>query len=115
MARLFKCYIQEDGWGTVYTSNTEYIWAENYEDARKHYCLIYGFRKNKKGLTVEEIEYRYSKAKILKVNRKVTKKQLPFLGGYEYEVERAVEIKTCGHCGKELNSKWCTYCNTESV
>ena len=115
MARLFKCYIQEDGWGTVYTSNTEYIWADNYEDARKHYCLMYSFRKNKKGLTVEEIEYRYRKAETYKVNRRVKERQIPFLGGYEYEVVKEVDVKLCGFCGKELTGKWCTCCDTESI
>ena len=115
MARLFKCYIAEDGWGCVYTNNVEYLWANDYEDARKHYCLMYAFRKNKKGLTIQEIEYRYCKAKKHKVTRRVTEKQCQYLGGYDYEVFKDVEVKLCGRCGKELKGKWCTCCDTESI
>ena len=51
----FKCYINVDGWGVCYSENVCYLWAKDAEEARDIYRKENGYRKNKKGLTIDRI------------------------------------------------------------
>ena len=52
---LYCCRIVEEGWGTEYTQEKDFIWAQDLEEARKLICKRWKIRKNKKGLKIEEV------------------------------------------------------------
>lgn len=117
MYNLFKCYIEESSWMICTSSCIEYIWAKTLDEAKVKYCALNNFRKNKKGLKIEQIEYKSFKPVIRKVNKRITEKQIPFLGGYKYEVETCKPIEFCGNCNNELSpyDKWCKKCDCEII
>ena len=53
---LYCCRIVEEGWGTEYTQEKDFIWAQDPEEARKLICKRWKIRKNKKGLRIEEVQ-----------------------------------------------------------
>jgi hypothetical protein len=114
--KFYKCYIAVDGWSNVYFENVEHIWANSPEEAKSEYIKMYGFRKNKKGLTIEEVPYRRVKRIKKMINQVVTHKQSAYLGGYEYGVNEDVAHYYCSNCGKEVhNNRYCNCCDAEMV
>lgn len=60
MAKLFKCYIEIEDWGTVSEDMVEFIFSDSQEEAKYQYITRNRFRRNKKGLTVTEIPIVYA-------------------------------------------------------
>ncbi len=113
---FYRCCIEVDGWGVVYFEDIEYIWAHDEAEAKAEYLRMTGFRKNKKGLSIQAVPYRRVKRVKKTINEVVTQKQTPYLGGYDYKVNKDVTHYYCGHCGKEVgNSRYCTCCDSELV
>lgn len=114
--QFYRCSIEVDGWGIVYSENVEYIWAHDALEAKTEYIRMTGFRKNKKGMTIKEVPYRRAKRVKKMINEIVTRKQIPYLGGYNYNVNERVTHYYCGHCGKEVRrNRYCTCCDSEMV
>ena len=101
---------------TVSCEDVDYIWAPSAQDAVEEYRKARGSRKNKKGLTVQEVEYRRVKRTKKTKNQLVTHKQIPYLGGYEYQSWDNVDHYYCSNCGKEVhNDRYCTGCDAELI
>lgn len=113
---FYKCYIAVDSWGMVDFENVDYIWAPSAEEAAMEYRKAHGYRKNKKGLTVQEVEYHRVKRTKKTKTEAVTHKQIPYLGGYEYQTLDKVDHYYCSNCGKEVhNNRYCTNCDAEMI
>ena len=112
---FYKCYVAVDGWGAVYTEDVSYIWATDEVDAKMQYCKQNGFRKNKKGLTIEQVEYKKSRRKKVTRNEVITEKVYEYwLGSYEQATYKDVDHYYCSNCGKEVHTdRYCTRCNSE--
>ena len=52
---LYCCKIVEQGWGTEYTMEKEFLWADDPQEARELICKQWQIRRNKKGLRIEEV------------------------------------------------------------
>lgn len=112
---FYKCYIAVDGWSTVYVDHVGYLWAPNETEAKLQYCKQQGFRKNKKGLTVEQIDYRRIARKARVVNELVTRSVYKYwLGHYDEQVYEDVTHYYCSNCGNEVHQdRYCKCCNSE--
>ena len=114
--KFYKCCITVESWMNVYDEDVDYIWAMSEIEAADEYRTIHGFRKNKKGLTVHEVEYHRAKRTTQRKKQLVTHKQIPYLGGYEYQSWDNVDHYYCSNCGKEVhNDRYCTGCNAELI
>ena len=72
--------------------------------------------KTKKGLTVECIPYHIATRKHRVVNQVVKEKQIPYLGGYEYECYKDIKHYYCSRCNYELKepiARYCPCCDSE--
>lgn len=115
---FYKCYIAVDGWSTVYSENIDYLWAVDEAQARLQYCKQNNFRKNKKGLTIEQVEYKKAKRmKSIHTNEFVTESVYNYwLGRYEESVYKEVTHCYCSNCGTEVRrDRYCTCCNSELI
>ncbi len=113
---FYKCYIAVDSWGMVDFENVDYIWAHSAEEAVMEYRKAHGYRKNKKGLTVQEVEYRRVKRSTKTKTEAVTHSS-PLLGGYDYQTWEDVTHYYCSNCGKEVrkDNRYCEYCDSELI
>lgn len=112
--KFYKCYIKVESWMTISEEDVDYIWAQSEQEAVDKYRKARGYRKNKKGLTVQEVEYRKFKRTKQTKNQLVTHKQIPYLGGYNYQSWDNVDHYYCSNCGKEVhNDRYCTICDAE--
>lgn len=112
----YKCSIAVEGWMMITYEDVDYIWATCAEEAKSIYTKSHNFRKNKKGLTVERIPYHIATRKHRVVNQVVKEKQIPYLGGYEYECYKDVKHYYCSRCNYELkdpNARYCPCCDSE--
>ena len=110
--QFYKCYILEDGWCIVTENYVEYMWAHSYEEARDLYCKQFHFRKNKKGMRIEEHPYRIAKRILKKEGRwvKYTHYERAALNNLvEDEVYKTVIVAYCSECGREV-SRHTQYC-----
>lgn len=113
---FYKCCITDESWMIVSEEDVEYIWARSETEAKEEYLRSHGFRKNKKGLTVQEVEYRRAKRTKQSRTQLVSHRQIPYLGGYEYKTYDTVDHYYCSNCGKEVhNDRYCTSCNAELI
>ena len=113
---LYKCSIATEDWMLITYDNIDYIWATSSEEARVKYARAHKFRKNKKGLTVEYIPYRTATREVRIMTEVVKEKQIPYLGGYEYECYKDVPHYYCSNCKYELedpNKRYCPCCDAE--
>ena len=112
---FYKCYIEVDGWGTVYIENVDYFWASDEFEARSVYCKKYGFRKNKKGLKIECVSYHRATVKSREIKVVKTATQSRYLGGYEYSYPSTDTEYYCGNCKAKvrLPFRYCKNCNAE--
>lgn len=112
---LYCCKIVEQGWGTEYTTQKDYIWAQDEKKARELICKQWQIRRNKKGLRIEEVAP--NRASIKKKTRTVPKiemewnsflqilEPISFVADETYytcsscrgEVSCAASV--CAHCG----------------
>lgn len=114
MANLYCCKIEEDGWGVVYTTQKEYIFANDIDDARITICRQWGIRKNKKGLRIEEVKPHYAKITQKTTNDLVTEKVWNTFMQHAFEEKSYKRITHyfCSECTGEIEktTKICTHC-----
>ena len=112
----YKCSIAVEYWMLITYEDVDYVWATSEDEAKAIYTKRHGFRKNKKGLTVEYIPYRMA-TRIKKIKNQIVKeKQDNYLGGYMYEVYKDVSHYYCSNCKYELktsNQQYCPCCDAE--
>ena len=116
----FKCYINVDGWGVCYSENVCYLWAKDAEEARDIYRKENGYRKNKKGLTIEPAEYNRGIVTSITRNEVVTKTEYDICAVnqlVQYEVLEKVTRYYCPTCKNKVMYKQpcCKYCGTELI
>ena len=112
----YRCSIAVEGWMLITYEDVDYVWATSAEEAKAIYTKRHGFRKNKKGLTVEYIPYRIATREVKLISQIVKEKQIPYLGGYEYECYKDVPHYYCSNCKYELkntNQQYCPCCDSE--
>ena len=111
---LYCCRIVEEGWGTEYTLEKEYIWAADEKDARELICKRWQIRRNKKGLRIEEVPI--VRADIIKKERRTIKTESvwnSFMQMNETQSYWADETYyVCSKCEKEVSygASICEHC-----
>lgn len=68
---LYCCRLVEEGWGTEYIQEKDFIWATDPTEAREIICKQWQVRRNKKGLKIEEVQI--VRANPIKKKRRVIK------------------------------------------
>ena len=112
--KLYCCKIVEQGWGTEYTQEKDFIWAKDEQEARDRICKRWQIRKNKKGLRIEEVSV--SHARVIKKTRTVQKTEMlwnSFLQQLEpssYITDETYHI--CSNCRGEISyaASVCKHC-----
>ena len=103
---LYCCRIVEEGWGTEYTQEKDFIWAQDLDEARKLICQKWQIRKNKKGLRIEEVPV--VRADMRKNKRRIVETEPiwnSFLQMSETQSYWSDETYyTCSKCGGEVSS-----------
>jgi hypothetical protein len=102
---LYCCKIVEQGWGTEYTNQKEYIWAPDPSTARDIICKMWEIRRNKKGLRIEEVPIVYAE-RISKYETRLFTEPVwnSFMQhAYEESSYREVKVYTCSNCKRETN------------
>lgn len=114
---LYRCEVVVAGWDTDSYEDIEFIWAKDVTEARMQYCKMKNFRKNRKGLRINEIQHAYAKRIAKSCNELVTHRQIKYLGGYEYQTIDRITKYYCGTCNKQItpHAHWCTCCNSEII
>lgn len=116
--KLFRCEIEVQGWGTVYSEDRVHILAEDEESARQIYCLQNGFRKNKKGMKIREIPLEHSEV------FSETRTELihstdyrPGLGTFDDSHYGKVTRHYCSKCKKEVfaSNTFCSCCGANLI
>ena len=69
--KLYCCKIVEQGWGTEFCTEKDYIWATDEAEAREIICRLWEIRRNKKGLRIEEVPV--VRANVIKKTRQAVK------------------------------------------
>lgn len=111
---LYCCRIVEQGWGTEYTTEKDYLWAEDEKEARELICKQWQIRRNKKGLRIEEVSIK--RANPIKKIRQVTKTESvwnSFLQRSEIQSYWSDETyHVCSKCGGEVSyaASICRHC-----
>ena len=111
--KLFKCFIEENGWGTYYERNPEIIIAQNAEEASTLYRSNKNLRKNAKGLKIKEVPYKVGK----RINKQKLEKVLMeeiYPIKQAYKTTKEVTHFYCNCCMKEVNryDSFCKGCGT---
>ena len=111
---LYCCRLVEEGWGTEYTKEKDFIWAQDLEEARKLICKRWKIRKNKKGLKIEEVqvvraEKHKKKLRVIKTEQ-VWNSFLQMSETQSYWSDET--IYTCSACGGEVkrDHACCRHC-----
>ncbi len=114
---FYVCYIEEAGWMISSCTNIDYIWAVDELEAKSIYTKRFNFRKNKKGLHIELIQYRYAKRIYKKECRLIYSERYNSTTGTMVDDSsyRSVDVCYCNNCKKEIEANWryCKHCDSE--
>lgn len=113
---LYKCYIAVESWGCIESTNVDYLWAEDASCAKEVYITMHEYRRNKKGLTIEQIPYHRATRTRKVVTKIVTEHTYSYLGSHDDEVYKRVPEYYCSNCKnkiKDNSTRYCPCCDAE--
>lgn len=111
---LYCCRIVEQGWGTEYTTEKDYIWALDEKEARDIICKQWQIRRNKKGLRIEEVQI--VRADIIKKERSIIKTESVWNSFLQISEDQSYctdeTYYACSKCGGEVSyaASICRHC-----
>lgn len=111
---LYCCKIVEQGWGTEYTTEKDYIWALDEKEARELICKQWQIRRNKKGLRIEEVQI--VRANPIKKKRRVIKTESVWNSFMQMNEDQSYwsdeTYHVCSKCGGEVSyaASICRHC-----
>ena len=111
---LYCCKIVEQGWGTEYTTEKDYIWALDEKEARELICKRWQIRRNKKGLRIEEVQI--VRANPIKKKRRVLKTEYVWNSFMQMSEEQSCwsdeTYHICSKCRGEVSyaASICRHC-----
>ena len=113
--KVYMCSIYADGWGTVSLEKRDIVLAHDEDEARATICYRWQIRKNKKGLTIEEIPFVQAK-RIAKTQEELipSTDYRPGLGTWDSSHYGKVTRYYCSHCNKEVKTfrTFCEHCGS---
>lgn len=109
---IYKCSLYEIGTFSDSLINREFLFSFNEDMAKKAFCEHNGYRKNKKGIQIEEIPQVLAKRK--KTTKTVHHQEYYEdyrCAGFTTKTEQ-VKVCICSHCKQETSadSQLCTSC-----
>ena len=111
---LYCCRIVEEGWGTEYTTKKDFIWAQDPQEARDIICKQWQIRRNKKGLSIEEVQI--VRANPIKKKRRVIKTESVWNSFMQMNEDQSYwsdeTYHVCSKCGGEVSyaASVCKHC-----
>ena len=92
--------------------NISFIWANSESEAKAIYIKEFKYRKNKKGINIDEIVY-VSATRIPKVVEELATYKIDSNGNHLKALTKVSRI-CCSRCGQVAsNNNFCTFCNAQ--